>query len=304
MRNPFTLTPGQPLSPATFAITPEEARAYAQAVGDASALYRRPEAPLPPLLLAARALRLLMAQVDIPPGTVHGGQDCEFFQAAYAGRDLRLTASVPRAATRQGQRFLTLELELRAGEALICRGRALLIVPQDSTPTAAPGARVAVEQSREQGAATNVSTTGPTAATAPGPLRAGTRLVQHRVVTQEQIDAYAIASGDHNPLHTDPAFAATTALGGPVAHGMLVLAWLSALLTAHFPADWPAHGSFRIRFRAPARPGDRLEVGATVRRVEDSPAGRRATLDLLVANQRQEPVIDGTGSLLLGDLTP
>ena len=118
-----------------------------------------------------------------------------------------------------------------------------------------------------------------------------------RQVTQQQIDAYALASGDHNPLHTDPAFAATTPLGGTVAHGMLVLAWLSALLTDRFGEDWVAKGSFRVRFRAPARPGDELELSVTVRTLQEAPAGRRATLDLLVANQRQETVIDGQATL-------
>lgn len=130
---------------------------------------------------------------------------------------------------------------------------------------------------------------------------AGDRVVTTRQVTQAQIDAYAGASGDHNPLHTDPAFAATTPLGGTVAHGMLVLAWLSALLTETFGSHWLSGGSFRIRFRAPARPGDELAVSATVRGVRDDPDGRRATLDLLVANQRQEAVIDGQATVPWGE---
>lgn len=129
MLSPFELAPGQALAPVTFTITAAEAGAYVQAVGDSSALYQQAMAPLPPLLLAARGLQLLMAQVEIPAGTVHGGQECEFFHPTYAGRPLHLTASVPRASTRQGQRFVTLEMEVREGEALVCRGRAALIIP-------------------------------------------------------------------------------------------------------------------------------------------------------------------------------
>jgi 3-hydroxybutyryl-CoA dehydratase len=131
-------------------------------------------------------------------------------------------------------------------------------------------------------------------------LRAGDRFVTTRRVTQEQVNAYAGASGDHNPLHTDPAFAATTPLGGTVAHGMLVLAWLSALLTETFGRDWLTGGSFRSRFRAPARPGDELAVSITVRGIQDGPSGRRVALDLLVANQRQEAVIDGQATVPWG----
>ena len=54
-------------------------------------------------------------------------------------------------------------------------------------------------------------------------------------------------SGDHNPLHTDPAFAATTQFGGTIAHGMLVLAYVSELMTAAF-------GDRLVRVRAPKGP--------------------------------------------------
>lgn len=129
MLSPFDLTAGQVLASAVFTISPAEARAYVQAVGDGSGRYHPVDAPLPPMLLAARGLQLLMAQVDIPGGTVHGGQEGEFFRPVYPGAALRLTASVPRAATRQGQRFVTLEMTIFEGDSPVCRGRALLIVP-------------------------------------------------------------------------------------------------------------------------------------------------------------------------------
>jgi acyl dehydratase len=129
------------------------------------------------------------------------------------------------------------------------------------------------------------------------PLAAGERFAGARSVTQADIDAYAQASGDHNPLHIDPAFAVATPLGGTVAHGMLVVAWLSALLTEGLGERWTSRGSLRIRFRAPARPGDRLALSATVRSVEDTLTGRWATLDVLVSNQLQEAVLDGTATV-------
>lgn len=129
MLSPFDLSPGQTLAPATFTITAEEARAYIRAVDDTSVLHHEAAAPLPPMLLAARGLQLLMRQVELPAGTVHGGQECEFLQPAYSGHELRLTASVPRAATRQGQRFVTLEMHVFAGVAPVFRGRSSLIVP-------------------------------------------------------------------------------------------------------------------------------------------------------------------------------
>jgi 3-hydroxybutyryl-CoA dehydratase len=88
-------------------------------------------------------------------------------------------------------------------------------------------------------------------------------------VTQEKINRYAVSSGDHNPLHTDPKFAATTRFGGPVAHGMLVLAYLSEMLTAAFGERWVSAGRMKARFRAPSRPGDSVTVAGRVTRVEN-----------------------------------
>jgi 3-hydroxybutyryl-CoA dehydratase len=85
-----------------------------------------------------------------------------------------------------------------------------------------------------------------------------------KAITQETINLYAAVSGDGNPLHTDPAFAATTQFGGPIAHGMLVLAYLSECLTAAFGDRWLNSGRLRARFRGPARPGDTVAVSGRV----------------------------------------
>ena len=85
---------------------------------------------------------------------------------------------------------------------------------------------------------------------------------------QAMLDAYAKASGDFNPIHIDPAFAATTQFGGTIAHGMLVLAFISEMMTAAFPERWPAAGRLDVRFRAPARPGDTVTARAAATKIE------------------------------------
>lgn len=78
-----------------------------------------------------------------------------------------------------------------------------------------------------------------------------------KAITQEGIARYAVASGDHNPLHTDPDFAAMTQFGGTVAHGMLVLAYLSEMLTRAFGERWVAGGRMKARFRGRRGPAIR-----------------------------------------------
>ena len=86
-----------------------------------------------------------------------------------------------------------------------------------------------------------------------------------RTVTQERIDAYAEASGDHNPVHLDAEFAATTQFGGTIAHGMILFAYMSDALLQVYGVAWVVSGRMRARFRAPARPGDIVEVSAEER---------------------------------------
>ena len=103
------------------------------------------------------------------------------------------------------------------------------------------------------------------------PLGEGTDLqpvTKH--LSQDQVARYAEASGDHNPLHIDPDFAATTQFGGTIGHGMLVLAFVSEMLTAAFGRAWLDSGRLKIRFRAPARPGDTLTATGRVTKVEGS----------------------------------
>ena len=56
-------------------------------------------------------------------------------------------------------------------------------------------------------------------------------------VTREQIDEYAEASGDRNPIHLDEDFARSVGLPGVIAHGMLAMAHLANLVVAYAGGD-------------------------------------------------------------------
>jgi 3-hydroxybutyryl-CoA dehydratase len=83
-----------------------------------------------------------------------------------------------------------------------------------------------------------------------------------RSLTQAQINAYAEASGDQNPIHVDEAFAQTTPFGGTIAHGMLVLALLGEMMHEAHGDTWLQAGSMKVRFKAPTRPGDKVTASA------------------------------------------
>ncbi|MBI4337894.1 MAG: MaoC family dehydratase [Chloroflexi bacterium] len=92
-------------------------------------------------------------------------------------------------------------------------------------------------------------------------------------VTQEQVQRYAEASGDHNPIHLDAEFAARTPYGRRVAHGMLTLAFVSELLMQAFGRAWAESGKLRVRFKGAVVPGQRVTVSGRVRRVQAGPEG-------------------------------
>jgi 3-hydroxybutyryl-CoA dehydratase len=81
-------------------------------------------------------------------------------------------------------------------------------------------------------------------------------------LSQEQVLRYAEATGDHNPIHVDAAFASATPFGGTIAHGMLVLASISELMASMCGEAWLRSGRLRVRFRAPARSDDAITASA------------------------------------------
>ena len=117
-----------------------------------------------------------------------------------------------------------------------------------------------------------------------------------RTITQEQLRAYADASGDHNPIHVDEAYARTTPFGGTIAHGMLVAALIGEMMYAAHGAAWSGGGRMRLRFKAPTRPGDTVTASA------EAVAGGAETGSLRdyavrCTDQRGEVLIEGRASV-------
>jgi 3-hydroxybutyryl-CoA dehydratase len=110
--------------------------------------------------------------------------------------------------------------------------------------------------------------------------------IMHKV-TQAQLAKYADASGDHNPLHLDEKFAAATPYGRTIAHGMLVLAFVSEAMAKTFGRTWLCEGKMKARFRAPVFPGDSVTTTGTLKSTKDA----TATYQVVVRNQNDQDVI-------------
>ncbi len=111
-------------------------------------------------------------------------------------------------------------------------------------------------------------------------------------VTQKTIDAYAELSGDHNPLHVDPEYAARSEFGTTIAHGPVGLQAFFALLGKWLGTEAPPPGTHvEVVYRGPVRPGETVICEA-----EAQPAERGTALDA-VCRVGEHPVVAVTASL-------
>ena len=124
---------------------------------------------------------------------------------------------------------------------------------------------------------------------APARLRPGTALPElRRTVPQEQINAYAEASGDFNPIHVDEEFARSVGLPGTIAHGLLEMGILAEAV-AGWAGGSTAVRSLEVRFSKPLRAGDTIICTGTVIAVDE--AGGVATLEVEASSDRGERVL-------------
>ena len=131
-------------------------------------------------------------------------------------------------------------------------------------------------------------------------MQKGDALPQVRkLVDQARIERYAEASGDFNPIHIDRDFAETTQFGGTIAHGMMVAAMISEMMTAAFGDCWPRTGKMKIRFRSPVKPGQRVTAQGSVRRVAEDVGGTRIVCAVSVVADDGQTAIAGTAELVV-----
>ncbi len=90
------------------------------------------------------------------------------------------------------------------------------------------------------------------------PVPIGTRYNCTHTVTQTDINRFAAVSGDTNPIHIDPAVAATTRFGRTIAHGMLLYSYIRAALRTLAPTG--VQRTQTLNFTNPIFAGDTIEI--------------------------------------------
>ena len=96
------------------------------------------------------------------------------------------------------------------------------------------------------------------------PPAVGTKATWTRTITQEDVASYAAITGDRNPLHFDPGFAASTRAGRLIVHGGLTTGLFNALVAMELPGPGSVFLHQEWDYPAPAFVGDTITAEAEV----------------------------------------
>src|SRR5579862_8857893 len=100
-------------------------------------------------------------------------------------------------------------------------------------------------------------------------LTVGQSATSDHTVTERDIQLFGEATGDMNPVHFDEEYARKTVFRGRVAHGVLTLGFMSAVLGNDLPGAGTIFVSSTTRFSAPVRIGDTVKTVCTVGEIRD-----------------------------------
>jgi acyl dehydratase len=276
---------GHETRPETVRITAPDIRAFATAIGDTNPIFFDESMAqqagfmhIPMLPTFVTRLRVAFAEAGLDPEhsqVLHAEQEYSYARPVLAGDILigRHRVSSIRLSGRMAIMTLEQLCDDPQGNRIVT-GKAMLIVremPATGLVTAGPS------QAKPRPASQRPS---------PPALRLD------RQVTQELVDAYADASGDHNPIHVNPEVAKAVGLDGTIAHGMLSMAFAGQLLTSWLSGLQERGGwisRLRVRFQAMVRPGDTLTCFGDPGARSD----HQQPVELWIENQRDERVITG-----------
>ena len=117
-----------------------------------------------------------------------------------------------------------------------------------------------------------------------------------RTISEDDIQLFAVLSGDLNPVHIDSSYAAQTAFEKPIAHGMLTNALISAAIAMHLPGPGSIYRSQSIKFSKPVFIGDCLSLCLTVTAKNDR--SKCITLKCEMVNQHGKKVAAGEAEVI------
>lgn len=214
-------------------------RAYAAATDDPEGVYG---AVAPPMFHVRPFIRMMLAMagddaLDIDMlRLVHGEHAVAFERLLRDGESLHVTGTLDDVQTKSSGRIYTFGLLGTVNGEAVVRGTTSYFV-RAADPPAKKGPK-------------------PVPPELPPPAWSVAQPVR-----EDQALDYAEASGDDNPIHTDPEVAKKAGLPGCILHGLCTMAFAQRDLIAHYAPGAPERlASIAVRFARPVFPGDTLDL--------------------------------------------
>ena len=117
-----------------------------------------------------------------------------------------------------------------------------------------------------------------------------------KLIETQDVQIFAAASGDVNPVHLDPDYARTIQFEKCIAHGMLSGAVVSAAIAMELPGPGTIYLSQTLRFRRPVFVNDTITVKLQV--IDKKDRRGFVSLDCEVFNQDEKLVVTGTAEVM------
>lgn len=126
-------------------------------------------------------------------------------------------------------------------------------------------------------------------------IHVGDRAQLRQRIGPEELARFVALTGDTNPLHVDPSFAARTPFKEVVVHGLLGATYVSTLLGTQLPGEGALWLSQAFEFLRPVRLGDELLVAVEV--LAKHEGTRILELGATIWNQHRQVVLEGRGKV-------
>tara|TARA_B100000686_G_scaffold308708_1_gene349999 strand:- start:49 stop:453 length:405 start_codon:yes stop_codon:yes gene_type:complete len=118
-----------------------------------------------------------------------------------------------------------------------------------------------------------------------------------RQITQLMIVDYSEVSNDFNPIHLDSTFANKAGFDTTIAHGMMVLSYLSEMMTLAFGKKWVTTGQLKIKFRSPVLSGESIETYGELLKTSGSNDSTKAFYKVGINDKNGNQIITGEATI-------
>lgn len=124
----------------------------------------------------------------------------------------------------------------------------------------------------------------------------GSKFTKEFIISKELVTNYINLLGDKNPIHHDKDYAKKTIFEKPIAHGDLIIGYISQIVGTEFPGEGTIYLMHSFSFKKPIYIGEKILIEVTLAEINTNYG---ASLSFTVKNSSEDIVVDGTARVKL-----